>query len=120
MNEADKITLTPLAIQKVREFMADGPESVLRIYVQGGGCSGFTPKIALGHPHDDDLLYSQEGVAVAIEKMSLPYMRGSTLDFTNTVMKTGFSFVDNPNSIGSCGCGSSFRVRDQEDEALAV
>jgi iron-sulfur cluster assembly protein len=115
------VSLTERAAEKVRELMAEEPEdevSVLRVAVQGGGCSGF--EYALGFdrgPQDGDHELSMYGVDVVVDPFSAPYLRGAQIDFLNGLQESGFK-IENPNVVSSCGCGHSFQV--DEDEAAAA
>ena len=110
------VTLTDIAASKVREFMngqtAEGDVG-LRVGVRGGGCSGFQYALALDERRDDDNVFDCSGIHVLVDPASLQYVTGSTVDFTETFMGSGFE-VSNPNVVASCGCGSSFRVADEE------
>ncbi len=103
------VILTPIAIENVKKFQGDNPEGCLRLGVRGGGCSGFQYNIALDYPKDDDIIYFQEDVQVAIDPNSLSFLKGSTLDYKHELNSQGFQF-ENPNVVSSCGCNSSFRV----------
>ena len=112
------VSLTPTAAEKVRELMAEDPDgetSVLRVAIQGGGCSGF--QYGLGFdagPVDDDQTLEQHGVTIVIDPYSVPYLKGATIDFLNGLEESGFK-IDNPNAQASCGCGHSFTVEDGSD-----
>ena len=110
------VTLTNIAAQKVHEFMngqaAEG-EVGLRVGVRGGGCSGFQYALALDEKRDDDHVFDASGIRVLVDPASLRYVDGSTVDFTVSFQGSGFE-VSNPNVVASCGCGSSFRVADEE------
>jgi iron-sulfur cluster assembly accessory protein len=83
---------------------------MLRVAVEGGGCSGFTYKFSFeGDKQDDDLVVERDGAAVLIDAMSLPFMAGSEIDFIDELMGAYFS-IKNPNATASCGCGTSFSV----------
>ena len=110
------VTLTDIAAEKVRAFMQgqqpDG-EVGLRVGVRGGGCSGFQYALALDEEHQDDHVFDCDGIRVLVDPASLRYVDGSTVDYTENFMGAGFE-VKNPNVVASCGCGSSFRVADEE------
>ena len=110
------VQVTDIAADKVRAFMhgqtAEG-EIGLRVGVKGGGCSGFQYALALDKKRDDDLVFDNSGIRVLVDPASLRYVDGSTVDYTENFMGSGFE-VSNPNVIASCGCGSSFRVADEE------
>ena len=111
------VSLTPTAAAKIRELMAedsDGESSVLRVAIQGGGCSGF--QYGLGFdagPVEDDATLEQHGVTIVIDAYSAPYLKGATIDFLNGLEESGFK-IDNPNASASCGCGHSFTVEEGE------
>jgi iron-sulfur cluster assembly accessory protein len=110
------VSLTPLAAEKVKELMAEDPEGgemVLRVAIQGGGCSGF--QYGLGFdtgPAEGDEVYEEHGVRIVVDPYSAPYLRGATIDFLNGLQESGFK-IDNPNAVASCGCGHSFQVADE-------
>jgi iron-sulfur cluster assembly protein len=110
------VTLTDIAAEKVRDFMqgqsAEG-EIGLRVGVRGGGCSGFQYALALDQQREDDHVFDSSGIRVLVDPASLRYVSGSTVDFTESFMGSGFE-VSNPNVVSSCGCGSSFRVAEEE------
>ena len=109
------VTLTESAAQKFSELAAQEPAGeaeVLRIAIQGGGCSGF--QYALGFdrgPQDGDHEFETHGVHIVVDPFSAPYLKGSEIDFVDALMGAGFS-VENPNVVASCGCGSSFQAKD--------
>jgi iron-sulfur cluster assembly protein len=110
------VTITEKAAVKVAEFMAaEGDEcGVLRIAVQGGGCSGF--QYALGFdegPQEGDAIIEMHGVRLVVDPFSLPYLRGADVDFVDGLNGTGFK-IENPNVVAGCGCGSSFQMKDEE------
>ncbi|MGC8487860.1 MAG: HesB/IscA family protein [Clostridia bacterium] len=107
------ISLTEAAVDKVKEFMQQHDGLALRIYVSKGGCSGYSYGMALDEAHDDDQVFSQEGVSVIIDPSSLPYLDGSQVDYVNSLMGAGFS-IENPNAVAACGCGHSFRTQDSK------
>jgi iron-sulfur cluster assembly protein len=110
------VTVTENAATKIKELMANEPEgevSVLRIAVQGGGCSGF--QYALGFdrgPQDGDNEVEMHGVRVVVDPFSAPYLVGSEIDFVDALMGAGFA-INNPNVQAACGCGSSFQAKDE-------
>ena len=114
------ISLTEAAADKIKQLMAEENEvAVLRVAVQGGGCSGF--EYALGFdrgPQDGDLEFSFHGVDVVVDPFSAPYLQGATVDFLNGLQESGFK-IDNPNAVSSCGCGHSFQVADDAEPGTA-
>jgi iron-sulfur cluster assembly protein len=117
------VSLTPTAAEKIRELMAedpDGQSSVLRVAIQGGGCSGF--QYGLGFdagPVEDDETLELHGVTVVIDPYSAPYLKGATIDFLTGLAESGFK-IDNPNAQASCGCGHSFTVEEGAADAPAA
>ena len=116
------ISLTPLAATKIKELMAEETDAetlVLRVAVQGGGCSGF--QYGLGFDAgaaEGDVELSLEGIPVVVDPFSAPYLRGTTIDFLNTIQESGFK-IENPNASSSCGCGHSFQVEEGAEDADA-
>jgi iron-sulfur cluster assembly accessory protein len=114
------ISLTPVAAAKIKELLAeesDGETLVLRVAIQGGGCSGF--QYGLGFDAgatEGDIELQLEGIPVVVDPFSAPYLRGTTIDFLNTIQESGFK-IDNPNATASCGCGHSFTVDEAEGSA---
>ena len=109
------VTLTDIAAQKVGEFLTgqEQAQAGLRVAVRGGGCSGFQYQLALDEQRDGDRIFEYEGIRIIVDEMSLRYVDGSTVDYTESLMGSGFQ-VNNPNVVAACGCGSSFRVADEE------
>ena len=112
------LSLTPTAAVKIRELMAeepDGETTVLRVAIQGGGCSGF--QYGLGFDSgsaEGDIELELEGVRVVVDPFSAPYLQGATIDFLTGLQESGFK-IDNPNAASSCGCGHSFQVAEGEE-----
>jgi iron-sulfur cluster assembly accessory protein len=109
------VTLTDIAAKKVNEFLTsqNEPEAGLRVAVKGGGCSGFQYQLALDERRDGDRVFEHDGINIIVDEQSLAYVDGSTVDYTESLMGAGFQ-VNNPNVVAACGCGSSFRVADEE------
>ena len=111
------ITLTDKGAEKVQEFLA-GQATVadtagLRVGVRGGGCSGFQYALAFDEQRDGDTVFEDRGIRLLVDRSSLPYVSGSVIDFVDGLQGAGFK-VENPNVVAACGCGSSFRVADEE------
>ena len=117
------VTVTESAATKIRALMAEEPEgevSVLRIAIQGGGCSGF--QYALGFdrgPQDGDNEIEMNGVRVVIDPFSAPYLTGAEIDYVDALMGAGFA-INNPNVQAACGCGSSFQAKEGAVEGEAA
>ena len=113
---ADEVTLTPAAADAVRGLLKDRQLEghALRVFVSGGGCSGFQYGMALeGSPRESDVTLEQHGVRLVVDEVSMGYLRGANIDYLNDVMASGFK-IDNPNATSSCGCGHSFRTDGQD------
>jgi iron-sulfur cluster assembly protein len=109
------VTLTDIAAEKVGAFLAtqEAADAGLRVAVKGGGCSGFQYALALDETRDGDEIFESGGIRVIVDPASLPYVDGSVVDYQESLMGAGFE-VKNPNVVASCGCGSSFRVKDED------
>ncbi|CAJ0933142.1 unnamed protein product, partial [Mesorhabditis belari] len=106
----EDVKVTPRAIQRLKQILTTGEK--LRVEVDGGGCSGFEYKIRLDTKlGDDDRVLQMEGVEVVVDKLSLGYLRGATVDYYEDLMKTSFRIVDNPVAEKGCSCGSSFALK---------
>lgn len=106
------VALSEKATQKIREFKEKMPEAQtkdFRVYVQGGGCSGFSYGFMFDEKRDGDNVVEAAGVICLVDPQSMMFLKGSTVDFVDGLTGAGFT-VKNPNATGSCGCGSSFSV----------
>lgn len=106
------ITLTDNAAKKVRQLrkQEDNPDLMLRVYVTGGGCSGFSYGFDFAQDlDDDDTQFANGDVSLVVDSLSYSYLTGSTIDYTEGLEGSRF-IVDNPNATTTCGCGSSFSI----------
>jgi iron-sulfur cluster insertion protein len=105
------LTLSPAAAQRLQAISAkEGRPVMLRIAVEGGGCSGFQYQFDLvDHANDDDLRIERDGSAALVDEMSLVLLKGSEIDFVDELAGAEFK-VRNPNAKSSCGCGVSFSI----------
>ena len=114
------ITISDKGAEKVQEFLdsqdADISLAGLRVGVRGGGCSGFQYQLAFDERRDDDAVFESHGLKLLVDRESLPFVSGSTIDYEESLQGAGFK-VSNPNVVAACGCGSSFRVADEEQVA---
>jgi iron-sulfur cluster assembly accessory protein len=104
------VELTEQAKSKVRALIAaEGRDDLrLRVAVQPGGCSGLIYQLYFDELLEEtDSVKDFDGVEVVVDKMSVPYLDGASIDFEDTIQKQGFT-IDNPNAEGSCACGDSF------------
>ena len=111
------ITISDKGAEKVQEFLdsqeADISLAGLRVGVRGGGCSGFQYQLAFDEQRDDDAVFESHGLKLLVDRESLPFVSGSTIDYEESLQGAGFK-VSNPNVVAACGCGSSFRVADEQ------
>ncbi|USG66834.1 iron-sulfur cluster insertion protein ErpA [Brevibacillus ruminantium] len=106
------ITISEQAALKVKEMLAaeENPNLFLRVGVRPGGCSGFTYGMGWDQEiKEGDQTFEQNGVKIVVDKDSYLYIKGTEIDFKESLMGGGFS-IHNPNAIASCGCGSSFKT----------
>lgn len=104
------ITVTESAAVKIKEFMAEEAEKpeYLRVYVQGGGCSGLSYGMGFEKaPDDDDIVIKENGINLLIDSYSIDHLKGANVDYIESLMGSGFK-INNPNVVKSCSCGSSF------------
>jgi len=104
------ITITENATNQLKVILAEenNPELKLRIFVQGGGCSGMQYGFTLDEiTNEDDFTLDQDNVAVLVDAMSMQYLTGAIIDYKDDEMGSSFS-ISNPNAQTTCGCGSSF------------
>lgn len=103
-------TVTDRAYARLAEIAeATGEVRPLRVAVEGGGCSGFHYDIKLDDPAPDDLVLEKDGQRVLVDPLSLPFLAGARIDFTDELIGARF-VIENPNASSSCGCGTSFSV----------
>ncbi len=110
--DPNEIRLSANAIQKVRSLVADEGNSSLklRVYITGGGCSGFQYGFSFDEViGEDDMVIEREGVTAIIDAMSYQYLMGSEVDYSEGLEGSRF-VVNNPNATTTCGCGASFSI----------
>ncbi len=116
------MTLTDRAAVKAKELFEEKglqEQGLLRVFVVGGGCSGYQYGMALAHEiEEDDFLIEQEGVKLLIDPDSAPLLQGAEIDYVDDLMKAGFT-IYNPNAVRSCACGSSFQTAEGGGHASA-
>ena len=104
------INVTSKAAEKIKEFMAEEAEKpeFLRVYVQGGGCSGLSYGMGFEtKAEEDDLVFEENGVKLLVDSYSIDHLKGANVDYIESLMGSGFK-INNPNVTKSCSCGSSF------------
>ena len=115
MSGAEAFVPTPLLLsdsarKRIKALMAEesNPALKLRVYVTGGGCSGFQYGFSLdSETTPDDIIFSKDGADLIVDQISLEYLNGSEIDFENKLIESSFK-INNPNAAASCGCGTSF------------
>ena len=115
------VSLTDAAASKLQELTKEetNPDIGLRVYVYSGGCSGFRYGMMLEDaPTPEDNILSANGIKVYVDGQSIDLLKGSQIDYVDTLMGAGFT-VNNPNAVAACGCGSSFRTADDAGTARA-
>jgi iron-sulfur cluster assembly accessory protein len=105
------VTLSDSAVKRIGEILKTEPDgAMLRVSVEGGGCSGFQYKFDIERAKaDDDLVLAREGAVVLIDPVSVNYMAGSQIDFVDDLIGQSFK-INNPKATASCGCGTSFSL----------
>lgn len=109
------ITLTDQAVVKLKELLAqeNDPEVCLRVFVRSGGCDGFSYGMTFASDAEEgDQVIERSGVRVLVDKNSEPLLRGAEIDYVTSVTATGFA-IRNPNAVSTCGCGHSFKTREE-------
>lgn len=107
----DNITVTERAARRIGEILRrEPPGSMLRVSVEGGGCSGFQYKFDIDHTQaDDDVVIRRDGATVLVDQISVSYLAGSEIDFVDDLIGASFR-INNPKATASCGCGTSFSL----------
>jgi iron-sulfur cluster assembly accessory protein len=105
------VTLTERAAERIAEIVSSEPtQAMLRVSVEGGGCSGFQYRFDLvGEAAQDDVVIERKAAKVLIDPVSLEYLAGSEIDFVDDLIGASFK-IQNPNATASCGCGTSFAL----------
>lgn len=101
--------VTDRAFERLSEIGAGQEGQALRVAVEGGGCSGFQYEITLDVPAQDDTVLEGRGEKVVVDSVSLPFLAGATIDFSEELIGARF-VIENPNASSSCGCGTSFSM----------
>ena len=114
MNESNNFNqdfnLSNEALEKVKILLKDEEGSYFRISVQGGGCSGFQYDFSFDKkPNEDDIIFKEGGINYLIDKESIEFLRGSTLEYVSELAGSYFK-IENPNASANCGCGTSFSI----------
>jgi iron-sulfur cluster assembly accessory protein len=115
------VTITDVAADRAKTLLAQKGMTggALRVFVVGGGCSGYQYGMAIAEgPEEGDAVFDHNGVRVVVDEDSIRYMSGAEIDFVDEIMKSGFT-IFNPNAVKGCACGSSFQTADGSGQARA-
>ena len=108
--ESTSISVSSSAIKRIQGLLPDQKSNFFRVYVTGGGCSGFQYGFSFEDTsEDDDTLICSDGITVLVDSLSYQYLEGSTLDYEQSLMGSRF-LIKNPNAQTTCGCGLSFSI----------
>ncbi|XP_043999245.1 iron-sulfur cluster assembly 2 homolog, mitochondrial [Gambusia affinis] len=106
----DKVHLTESCVKRLSEILEKG--EYLRIHVEGGGCSGFQYKFSVDrNKNEEDRVFEQGGMGIIVDQESLEFVKGSTVDFSQELIRSTFQVLKNPQADHGCSCGSSFSVK---------
>lgn len=109
------IVIDDSAVRRLRELQAETPDKpvMLRVEVEGGGCSGFQYKFKLddSRAQSEDLVFERDGVRVVCDTVSIDFLRGAVLEYEDSLMRSAFQIAANPNAESACGCGTSFAAK---------
>jgi iron-sulfur cluster assembly protein len=112
--EQIQLTITEKAAEKAKKILEERgiEKGALRVFVVGGGCSGYQYGMAIArNREEDDIVVETAGVTVLVDPESAPLLKGAEVDYVDDLMKSGFT-IFNPNAVRSCACGSSFQTAD--------
>jgi iron-sulfur cluster assembly accessory protein len=115
------LSMTERAASKIKELLAEDQDvNVLRVAIQGGGCSGFQYGLGFDRgSQEGDVEVTLHGVEVVVDPFSAPYLRGAEIDYLDSIQSSGFA-INNPNAVSSCGCGHSFQVDEGAEPSDAT
>ena len=109
------VTLTQPAVEAIRDVLLQKnlPGYALRLFISGGGCSGYQYGLALdSNIRSEDKVFETEGIKLIVDEVSIKYLQGATVDYVDGITSSGFKII-NPNAISSCNCGQSFNSSDE-------
>ncbi|KAH7855778.1 hypothetical protein Vadar_028738 [Vaccinium darrowii] len=110
----DAIHMTDNCVRKIKELESDalGKEKMLRLSIEAGGCSGFQYNFSLDDKTiSDDRIFEKDGVKLVVDKISLDFVKGATVDYVEELIRSAFQVTTNPSAVGGCSCKSSFMVK---------
>jgi len=113
------LVVSKACAKRILDLRKETPELRLRLSVEGGGCSGFSYSFTTESENveldDEDIVFAHDGATVVVDEGSLEFVRGSTVDFVEEMIRSSFVVANNPNSESACGCGSSFALKNFAD-----
>lgn len=121
IEEITLVSVSPAAANIIRSLLEQRniPNHALRVFVSGGGCSGLQYGMAFEeNPGEHDQVISVKGIRLLIDPTSMMYLQGANIDYVDSLMGGGFR-IDNPNAVSACGCGHSFRTKDDAEASSA-
>ncbi|KAI3762245.1 hypothetical protein L1987_52670 [Smallanthus sonchifolius] len=109
----ESVHLSDNCVRRMKELQADeAKEKMLRLSIEAGGCSGFQYNFALEEkPNNDDRIFERDGIKLVVDTISLGFVKGSTVDYVEELIRSGFQVAENPSAVGGCSCKSSFMVK---------
>jgi iron-sulfur cluster assembly protein len=112
------VVLTDSAVAKLKEMLAEqeDPNLCFRVFIQPGGCDGFSYGMTFDAPDAEDEVIERGGVRLLVDKSSSRLLRGAEIDYMSSVTATGFA-IRNPNAVSTCGCGHSFKTAEDQGHA---
>lgn len=112
------VNLTEAAVAKLKEMLAEqnDPDLCFRVFIQQGGCDGFSYGMTFDSPDAEDEVIERGGVRLLVDKTSSRLLRGAEIDYVSSVTATGFA-IRNPNAVSTCGCGHSFKTAEEHGHA---
>jgi len=111
---ASELKLSDSCVKRLQTILKDKSEN-LRVFVEGGGCSGFQYKFTIESNNninkEQDQIFERQGVKIIVDKDSLELLKGSTVDYQEELIKSSFRIISNPNAEQGCSCGTSFSIK---------
>ncbi|XP_010683733.2 iron-sulfur assembly protein IscA-like 2, mitochondrial [Beta vulgaris subsp. vulgaris] len=112
-SSTDDVHITDNCVKRMKELQAsENANKMLRLSVEAGGCSGFQYAFALDDKNNnDDRIFEKDGVKLVVDKISYDFVKGSSVDYVEELIRSAFQVIENPSAVGGCSCKSSFMVK---------